>query len=208
MAPPALLLVACTAVFQEQGAYEETFPLDGRPKVEIRGLAGDLALRAAGESAFVARGTAFATGATRAAALDNLAEARLTGRLRDAELLAVFDPPLNLAGLVDLDLDRASDLPADVAVTARVDWGDIAVRGLRADIDLSTGGGRIRLEVDQRDLRIWCRPEGGAVVVDPALAATVQHGPDGSVLVTAGDQELARGVFLRSGGGDIRIDFF
>jgi hypothetical protein len=142
----ALAVGGCTVSFQEQAAYDEAFALEGLTRVEIRGLVGGLDLRAAGDSAFVARGTAWAAGATRAAALDNLGEARLSRRVGDGAMMTVFDPPLDLLGLVDLELDRVSDAPAEVAILAHLDGGDIATSGLRGSLDLATPDGDIAAE--------------------------------------------------------------
>jgi hypothetical protein len=123
----ACAVAGCTPLFQEEGTYEETFPLDGISRIEIRGVGGAVPLRAAAGGEFTARGTGFATGADRAAALENLGHARLTARFAGETLIAAFDPPLELEGIVELDLDRVSDVPAGIEVVLHAPGGGLRV---------------------------------------------------------------------------------
>lgn len=229
---PALAAAAaagCAIQFEASAEYEETFAPGGASGIAIEGVEGDVVIRGMDVDSLMMRGTRRAVGATEREARRRLGRARLDASSDGAVLALGFSPPLGDVGLVELELDRASTIPAALGLSVELESGDVDLSGLSGALDLRTragdigvedpGGGavsataddgRIEYALASTDFRIECEAgEGGAVLLDAALQSLVDSGDverfdgDGVVVLTAGSG--AKAVSLLAPAGDIGV---
>ncbi|MBW2277579.1 MAG: hypothetical protein JRF63_08820, partial [Deltaproteobacteria bacterium] len=133
------LTTGCTFQFLEEGPYVESFQSAGRSAIEIKGVDGDMQIQgSATATELLIRGTRRALGSTRDRARENLQRVRLGPRAEGAQLTLELDPPLELVGLLELELVGPSVLPHDLGLTVEVTEGDLAVDDLRGETSLET----------------------------------------------------------------------
>ena len=199
----------CAVQVRETDEYAETFAPADAERVVFTGLDGDIVVRGMEIGDVEIRGTQSSIGATRRNARKGLKYAALDAEYRAGDLELSYEPPFELEGLVDLELDRVSTLPRGMGVTARVESGDLEVSGLAGAIGLETaygsididdvGTGAVRASSEDGDVLyslglvgfyIKCSADGGDVEIDDALleAGAVQHtDADGAIVLTYGD---------------------
>jgi hypothetical protein len=224
----AAWIAGCAIQVLETDDYDETFAPAGAARIALEGLDGDVVVRGLDTGDVVIRGTRYSVGATRREAREGLKHAALDAERSADDLVLRFDPPLELDGLVDLELDRVSNVPREMGLSVAVEAGDIDVVGLAGELDLETGQGDLdvddfgvataRLTTEGGDVRysvglvgffIECRAAGGAVEVDDALVdagVDVNTEADGTVVLTYGGDGAGKQVALTTaGGGGIRV---
>jgi hypothetical protein len=216
----------CAIQVLETDDYDETFAPGSAAKVVLEGLDGDVVVRGLEVEDVDIRGTRTSVGATRREAREGLKHAGLDAEYGADDLTLTFDQPLDLGGLVDLELDRVSDLPREMGLAVSVESGDIEVFGLAGRLDLETaqgavevddfGAAPVHIETGRGDIRysvglvgffIECLADGGEVEIDDALlaAGAVEHTEaDGTVVLTYGD-DTGKRVALTTAGGGIRV---
>jgi hypothetical protein len=201
----AAVVLGCAFQYLATEEYEETFSTAGYSAMQIAGIDGDIQLRGLpGTSWVTMRGTAEAIGGTDARARSNLEHARLRVRTGDGgALLLVFDPPIDKVGLVDLELDRLSELPADLGLTLRIDEGDITVTGQRGPLVLETADGDVTATASGSIAII----AGGAaeVSIDEITPRRVDvETADGEIRLALPDQSFE--IFCYPDGGAVSVD--
>jgi hypothetical protein len=223
----ASALLGCAVQVLETDDYAESFaPADAR-SIALFGVDGDVVVRGAELNDVSIRGTQTSIGATRRSAREGLRYAVLGAEYRADELLLSFEPPFELEGLVDLELNQVSTLPREMGLFASLESGNIDVIGLEGELDLETADGDIaiddpgasfvRAEVGTGVLRyavgltgfhIECVAEGGGTVeVDAALldaGVSQETESDGTIVITYGE-DTSKHVELRTSGGHIEV---
>ena len=197
-----LLAAGCTFQFFESAPFDEEYPVGEHDRLALDGVAGDLELRGLGETSAVLRGTRHALGRTRDEAMANLRHADLEAREDGATLRLVFDPPLELVGAVDVELDRVGDVPAHLGVSADLGDGDIAVDGIRGPLDLGTRDGDVRV-VAGGEATVTVRARGGRAEIEARGGIDAEADRDLELVARGrGGQPVA----ARADGGDVLLD--
>jgi len=223
----AAALFGCAVQVLETGDYAETFAPAGASKVVLEGLDGDVVVRGVDSSGDVRiRGTQTSIGATRRSAREGLRHAVLGAEYRADELSLSFEPPFELEGLVDLELNQRSTLPREMGLSVSVESGNLDIDGLAGDLDLEAahgdisiddagsafvraevGTGALRYSVGLTGFYIECVAGEGTVEVDDALlyaGAELNAEADGTIVITYGD-ETSKRVELEASGGLIVV---
>jgi hypothetical protein len=223
----ASAVLGCAVQVLETDDYAESFAPANARTIALSGLDGDVVVRGAELNDVRIRGTQISIGATRRSAREGLRYAVLDAGYRADELSLSFEPPFELEGLVDLELNQVSTLPRAMGLSVSVESGNLEVSGLEGELDLETangdiaiddpgasfvraevGAGVLRYAVGLTGFHIECAAEGGGTVgVDAALldAGAVQETePDGTIVITYGEDTSKR-VELRTSGGHIEV---
>jgi len=219
----AALVSGCALQFEASGDYEETFDPGAAATLELAGLEGDVNLRGQAADSIKIRGTRVAVGATREAARDNLERARLqrvpgegAGALR-----LEFAPRVEYIGLIDLELDRVSTIPAGMGVSIEVEEGDLQIDGVLGDLDLITDRGDIEVLGGEGDVSadadsgtVWVQSSGWIDAVSAGhlrVDALGINESEVSAETTGSTIELGISpqdfeVICRTSGGEVDVD--
>lgn len=183
----AAVLAGCTIQFLEEGPYEESFSVVGQSAIEVVGLDGDVVVSGAPAATLVViRGTRRAIGSTEERARENLERVFLEPRTDGGSLVLAFDPPLEKVGLLDLELDRESEVPEHMGLAVEVSEGNLSVTGLAGTLDLETGEGDVQV-AGAGPGRVDVRIGDGDAAVEALGPVAVDVGGKASVAVPGVD---------------------
>jgi len=219
----AALAMGCTFQFVEEGPYTETFDRAGCTAVELEGIDGDVLVQGSDSAnAITIRGERRALGSTRERARGNLERVFLEPHVDGADLVLAFDPPLEMIGLLDLELLGPSTIPVDLGLKVEVVEGDMTVEDVAGAIDLESedgdvsvtgaGPGRVHVVTGDGEAAVEAL---GPVVIDSARRASlavpdVEPSPveiecgGGAILLEIAPQAME--ITVHTEGGELTVD--
>jgi hypothetical protein len=197
-----VLTAGCTFQFLEEGPYEAIFERAGQSSIRFEGVDGDVDVQGSeGAGDVLVRGTRRALGSTRERAEANLRRVKLEPRTDGAELVLGFHPPIELIGLLDLELNGPSALPAEVGFAVSVSEGDLSVSDLSGDIDVDTGDGDVAI-VGAGPGLVTASTDHGAISVEALGPVAISATGQASLSVPDVDHSP---VDIETGGGPIVV---
>jgi hypothetical protein len=197
-APLLLVAVTASADCDHTAPHRLTADLKGATSVAVIGRAGSLRVIGGPGGGVTATGTACASDR------DFLAEMRIAARRDGSELVieAVVPERTVLFGWHEAKLDLEVTVPQNIPIRVKDGSGELEIRGVRGNVDVTDGSGSLRIRDVAGDVRV--NDGSGGIEID-GIRGSVRIVEDGSGGIDIRDVE--RDVIVEEdGSGSIDVD--